>query len=328
MDEISSVYLISALAFVAIIALIEGGYLLWRSLNIPAALRVSRRLHQLSAAGTSARDTLSILRGDNLSDIPIVSRILAHIPRVRRIDSLLEQSGSTMTVARFLLIQLMLSLALVLLLLLMSTPLWIGLVVGVVIGTTLPAMWFNRRRDKRRALFTAQLPDTLDFLSRSLRAGNPLVASFKSVAENMPEPSASEFALTFNELNFGIDLHDAMDHLARRTGSEEMHYFVTAVLIQRSTGGNLAEILSSLAAVMRSRTSTYREIRILAAEMRFSANVLVALPFIVAAAVSLISPGYLSVLFTTDLGMMVIGAQLFLMGVGYWIVHRMINFRV
>src|SRR5690606_27533080 len=136
---------------------------------------------------------------------------------------------------RFLLIQLAFSLALLLLLLVVGTPFWVSLVLGSVLGVTVPTMWFSHRRDKRRDSFTTQLPDTLDFLSRSLRAGNPLVASFKAVAENMPEPSASEFSLTFNELNYGIDLHDAMDHLSRRTGSEEMHYFVTAVLIQRST---------------------------------------------------------------------------------------------
>lgn len=328
MDQISSVYLVSALAFVTIIALIEGGYLLWRSLNIPAALRVSRRLHQLSAAGTSSRETLSILRGDNLSDVPIISRVLAYIPRIRRIDGLLEQSGSAMTVARFLSIQLGLVLALLLLLLVVGTAFWVALVLATVLGVTAPTMWFSHRRDKRRESFTTQLPDTLDFLSRSLRAGNPLVASFKAVAENMPEPSASEFSLTFNELNYGIDLHDAMDHLSRRTGSEEMHYFVTAVLIQRSTGGNLAEVLASLAAVMRARTNTFREIRILAAEMRLSANILIALPFIVAGAVSVLSPGYLSALFTSDFGLMLVGAQILLMGVGYWVIHRMINFRV
>ncbi len=328
MSEITSVYLISALGFIAIIALIEGGYLLWRSLNIPAALRVSRRLHQLSAAGTTSRESLSILRGDKLSDIPLVSRMLMHIPRIRRIDGLLEQSGSAMTVARFLLIQLIIVLALMLLLVLVKLPVWMALPIALVVGISLPTLWFTRRRDERRDKFTVQLPDTLDYLSRSLRAGNPLVASFKSAAENMPEPSASEFALTFNELNYGVDLNDAMDHLAHRTGSEEMRYFVTAVLIQRSTGGNLAEILNSLAAVMRSRSNTYREVRILAAEMRYSANVLIALPFIVALAISVISPGYLSVLFETELGLMIVGIQLILMGVGYWVVHRMINFRV
>lgn len=328
MSEITSVYLISALGFLAIITLIEGGYLLWRSLNIPVALRVSRRLHQLSAAGGGSRESLSILRGDNLSDIPLVSKVLMYIPRVRRIDGLLEQSGSGMTVARFLLIQSGLVFGLGLVLLLAGVSAWLAVPLALVVGVSLPTIWFTRRRDQRRGKFTEQLPDTLDYLARSLRAGNPLVASFKSVAENMPEPSASEFALTFNELNYGVDLNDAMDHLARRTGSEEIRYFVTAVLIQRSTGGNLAEILTRLSAVMRSRSNTYREVQILAAEMRYSANVLIALPFIVAFAISLISPGYLSVLFETEFGLMIVGLQLVLMGVGYGIVRHMVNFRV
>lgn len=107
-----------------------------------------------------------------------------------------------------------------------------------------------------------------------------------------------------------------------------MRYFITAVLIQKSTGGNLAEVLNRLSAVMRSRARTFREIRVLAAEMKFSANILIALPFVVAGALLLLNPTYLYTLVETTMGYIVIGAQLGLMLLGYIVIHRMINFRV
>ena len=328
MPELTSVYMISALAFLAILVFIEGIWLLWKALSIPTNVRIARRMHQLAASGVPVAESISILRGPNLSNIPALRELLAYIPRVHLLARLLDQSGVTITVAKLLAIQSVLTLAIWILLTLTGFPLWLALVIGAVAGISIPTMVIMRKRESRRRKFSEQLPDTLEFLARSLRAGNPLTASLKAVSENMPEPSASEFGFTFNELNYGINLEDALDHLGKRTGSEDIRFFITAVLIQQATGGNLAEVLGRLAAIMRERSSTYREVVILSTEMRYSANVLIGLPFIVAGAISLFSPGYLNVLFTTDLGLLIIGVQLLLMGIGYWIVQRMINFRV
>ena len=328
MTDLTSVYLISALAFVAVLVFVEGLWLLWKALSIPTTVRIARRMHQLAESGVPVAESISILRGPNLSNIPALRSLLVHVPRVHLIARLLDQSGMTITVARLFAIQAALVAGLWIILALIGFPGWLAVVVAVAFGILLPLMVVMRKRDTRRRRFSEQLPDTLEFIARSLRAGNPLTATFKSVAENMPEPSASEFGFTFNELNYGIQLEDALEHLGQRTGSEDMRYFITAVLIQQATGGNLAEILGRLAAIMRQRSNTYREIVILATEMRYSANILVALPFVIAGAISIFSPGYLTVLFTTDLGLMLVGAQLLLMGIGYWIVQRMINFRV
>ena len=185
-----------------------------------------------------------------------------------------------------------------------------------------------QKRTKRNQAFLKQLPDALDFIARSLRAGNPFSASLKSVASEMPDPTGTEFGITFEELNYGLEFEEAMKNLAHRTGSDEMNYFVTAVLIQRTTGGNLADMLNRLAAIMRSRASTYREINILAAEMKISANVLVLLPFFVGLVLLIASPGYLNILFDTTVGNFLILGQLLLMAVGYYIIRKMISFRV
>ncbi len=328
MGENVQLYLISALGFIAVLALVEGLWMMWRALSIPTNLRIARRLHRLYESGVPTGESISILRGHNLSTVPALNNLMDYIPRVYVLEEFLDQAGVTMTVARFLLVQAALSVVLLAVFVILGMPIWIALVVALVAGIFIPASVVAHLREKRKARFSSQLPDTLDFLARSMQAGNPLSASFKAAAENMPEPTASEFGFTFNELNYGVNIEDALEHLGKRTGSEEMRFFIAAVLIQRTTGGNLAETLQRLAKVMRARASTHREIRIMASEMRVSANVLVALPFLVAAAVSVMSPGYLSVLLVTQFGQIIIGVQLMLMGIGYWIVHRMINFRV
>jgi len=144
----------------------------------------------------------------------------------------------------------------------------------------------------------------------------------------MPDPIGKEFSITFDEMNYGLPMDDALRNLGERTGSEEIHYFITAVIIQRQTGGNLADVLNRIAEVMRSRARTFREINIQAAEMKLSAHVLIGLPFFVAGALSIMNPTYLLVLFAEPAGRVVIGAQLLLMLIGYLVVRRMINFRV
>jgi tight adherence protein B len=144
----------------------------------------------------------------------------------------------------------------------------------------------------------------------------------------MPETTDTEFAITFDELNFGLDLEASLHNLGERTACVEIRYFITAVLIQRDTGGNLADVLNRISAVMRSRASTEREIRVLAAEMDYSAKVLIFLPFIVAGILMIVNPSYLTVLFEHELGTIIIGVQLLLIAVGYAIIKHMINFKV
>ena len=324
-----NIYVISIIAFIAVIAAIEGLYLFWRSIDIPAVIKVNQRLRELSANGMKQQEAISILRERQYSQIPAWNNLLMAIPRLHSIDRMLEQAGMGLSVSRFVGLQVVVGLVLFSVFYgLLNWILIVAAVLAVTLGVIIPYTVVNRRRNSRRDLFSKQLPETLDFISRSLRAGNPLMATIKSVSENMAEPSAGEFAITFHELNYGADLNEALDHLGERTGSDDVRFFITAVLIQRSTGGNLAEILNRISAVMRNRSRTYREVDILASEMKLSANILIALPFIVAVLITLVEPHYLDVLFTTDLGLMLIALQMVLMGMGYWVVQKMIHFRV
>ena len=329
MLENYTVYIISFVAFVAVLAMFEGGYLLWKSLNIERSVKVNKRLRALSATGLNTSEILSILRDRQLSRMPFLNRILVAVPRLHSLDRLLEQAGFSMPVSRFLGLQF--SLVIVV----FSGAYWIGdlillfaLPVSIFVGFSFPYFFVVKQKMKRSQMFTDQLPDTLNYIARSLRAGNPFSASLKSTSTEMQEPIAGEFGITFDELNYGLGMDDALKHLADRTGNHEIHYFITAVLIQKSTGGNLAEVLNRIADVMRARASTQREIRILSAEMKISANILIFLPVFVGILLSIIRPDYMASLFESEYGMMVIGAQLLLMGTGYWIIQKLINLHI
>ncbi|KGD64508.1 type II secretion system protein [Alcanivorax nanhaiticus] len=319
---------ISVISFLAVVGLIEGLYMMYRAMNVERTSAVGKRLQSLSAAGLSNEEALSLLRQREFSGIPIINRMLMAFPRSHSLDRALVQSGVDLSVSRYILVQMMLVTIFFILLLILGALWLVALPIALILGLFLPFAYVKGKTKERANAITDQLPDALDFLARSMRAGNPFSAAIKLASKEMGEPIAPEFAVTFDELNYGMDLEDALRHLADRSGSEEMRYFVTAVVIQRTTGGNLAEVLNRLSAVMRARARTFREIRVLAAEMKFSANVLMALPFFVAGAIAVLNPGYLDILFTHKLGYFIIGAQMLFMLTGYFVIQKMINFRV
>ena len=324
-----SIYFISFIAFVAVLLLIEGAYMFYRSLQGDTSLKVNRRLRALSAVGVTTKDAISLLNTKQLSSIPWLNKLFTRIPRMHALDLSLEQAGMEISISRFIGIQIIC----VLIIFAILTPVLkasylLSIPLSIFAGCMIPLAVVNAKQRKRKELFSHQLPDTLDYIARSMRAGNPFSAAIKSASTEMPQPISGEFAITFDELNYGLDMATALHNLGERTGNEEIRYFITAVLVQRQTGGNLADVLNRISAVMRSRANTYREIRILASEMSYSANVLIALPFLVAGALMILNPDYLKILLEHDFGYVIIGIQILLMAVGYLVIQRMVNFRV
>lgn len=329
MNNPYSIYVLSFLVFIAAVGAVEVVYLIWRSMKVSESVKISRRIKAMSAGGEHGREVLQLLRNHQLTTIPWLERILSAFPRFHALDRLIQQSGVNISLVKFLGLQLGMVAGIVLLLWAFFNVLFaFALLIALVVGVSVPYVFIVRKRIARHEKFTNQMPDALDYLARSMRAGNPFVSSLRSASEELPEPTGTEFGITFDEMNYGLELEDALYNLERRSGSEEMRFFVTAVLIQRTTGGNLADVLNRIAAVMRQRAITYRDIRILASEMRLSANVLIGLPFFVAAALSVLNPSYLPVLFEHKIGIIIIGLQLFFMLLGYVVIQRMINFRI
>jgi len=195
-------------------------------------------------------------------------------------------------------------------------------------GLVLPFMVMKLLRWRRQRKFSAQFPDTIDIIVRSLRAGHPVPIAINMVAREMPDPAGSEFGIVSDEITYGADLETAMRNLFYRVGTDDLPLFVTAVAIQGSTGGNLGEILENLSGVIRQRFKMRRKIRALAAEGRASAMILSALPICIFAAIQISTPDFYAHVWHENLTKLILAVAGCWMGVGNIIMFRMVNFKV
>lgn len=321
------VFLMFSLAvFVAVVVGLEGGFLWWNSTRGPEARRIERRLRAASA-GAHGKTQLSILKQRVLSESVGLERLLLLLPRIHRLDRALVQSGLSLSVGDFLGISLMLfGLG-------FFTMLFLGRGVpfAILLGTglaTLPTWHLLQSRSRRLLLVENQLPDAIDMISRALRAGHAFPTALQMVGEEMSAPVGTEFRVLFDEINYGVSVHDAMLNLLSRIPSTDLRYLVVAVLIQRETGGNLAELLDNISTIIRSRIRLMGEVRTLSAEGRMSAWILSLLPFAAGMTVHLINPGFLEVLWTDPFGLKLVYGALLLMAFGIWWMTRIIKIRV
>lgn len=320
-------YLFGTLIFIAVVLFIEGAYLTWNSSKGPEANRIARRLRILSAGARGEGGDVSIVKDRLLSNSPAMQRLLLGLPRVHAIDRLLQQSGLPWNVATLLGISAALFLGTFFSMGLFAIPVLIKLA-GAAALAAVPYLYVVRARDKRMTRFDEQLPDALDLMGRALRAGHAFPTALKMVADEASEPLASEFAVVFDEVNFGIAMQDALMNLATRVPSTDLRYFVIAVLIQRETGGNLSELLSNISKIIRDRIKLLGQVRVLSAEGKMSAWVLGLLPFGAALMIQLGNPEFLEVLYTDPAGRKMIAFCLVMMVLGVLAMRKIIKIRV
>jgi len=199
---------------------------------------------------------------------------------------------------------------------------------ALVAVTIVPILVLKYLRKRRREAFAGQFPEAIDIIVRSLRAGHPVPVAISMVAREMPDPVGTEFGLASDEITYGSDLETAMRNMMQRVGQEDLPLFVTSVAIQSSTGGNLSQILENLSKVIRDRFKMRRKIKGLSAEGRTSAWILNVTPFVVFAAVNVLSPAFYGDIWNHPITKMVLGGALFWMFVGNVIMRRMINFKI
>jgi tight adherence protein B len=200
--------------------------------------------------------------------------------------------------------------------------------IGLVAGALVPFFWLLRRRSARFSRFEEQFPEALDLLSRAIRAGHAFQTAMGMVADEMPEPVGPEFKKTFDQQNYGLPLREALNELADRLKLIDVRFFVTAVLIQRDTGGNLSEILDNLAHVVRERFKIKRQVRVHTAHGRFTGWVLLALPAFLALALSFINPDHMHALFHERLGQQMLMAAIVMQAIGYFWIRQVIKIEV
>ncbi|QEZ45829.1 type II secretion system F family protein [Cupriavidus oxalaticus] len=320
-------YAFGILLFVAVVLCVEGIYLWWNNYHGPAARRIDARLRAISAGGQVNAERLSILKKRLLSDSPRLQRWLMSMPRISGLDRWLEQSGSTWSVGQLMGYCATVVLCTVALIPLLPLPLPLMLAIAAVAGI-LPVLHVMSLRARRIKQLEAQLPDAVDMISRALRAGHSFSGALGMVGQEMKAPIGPEFRTTFEEINYGVALDEAMTNLAIRVPVGDLRYFVIAVLIQRESGGNLAEILDTIGTMVRERLKLFDKIRVLSAEGRMSAWVLGLLPFGTAGMIMVVNPDFMKVLWQDPLGLRMVGGALVSMILGVLWMRKIIRIRV
>ena len=203
-----------------------------------------------------------------------------------------------------------------------------ALLIGLFCGLVLPILVLRFLRKRRQKAFGGQFPDALDMIVRSLRAGHPVPVAISMVAREMRDPIGTEFGIVADEITYGADLESGLRSLYFRVGQDDLPLFVTAVAIQGTTGGNLGEILANLSTVIRERFKMRRKIRALAAEARASALILSSLPIAIFGMIQIVTPEFYASVWDEDITKKALAIAGFWMGVGNFIMYRLVNFRI
>ncbi|HEX4870565.1 MAG TPA: type II secretion system F family protein [Moraxellaceae bacterium] len=325
---LSTYYLFVVLGVLAVVLLIEGAYLAWQSRRGAKARSIVRRLETLSAGEHAEAIRKNLLKSRALSEAGWLNSLLLAVPRVHALDRLLVQSGLGLSVAQLLGLTLAAFGAGALFLFVIVHLNTTFALIGAIAFGVIPTVYVVNARMKRIDKIDSQLPDALDLIGRALRAGHAFQGAMQMVGSESPEPVASEFRITFDEINFGVPMENALLNLATRVPSTDLRYFVIAVLIHRESGGNLAELLDNLSHLMRERMKLKGTIQVLSAEGKLSAWILVVLPFVMAGLINIVNPGFMSVLYSDPLGKQILGSALVLMLVGILWLWKITRIRV
>lgn len=313
-----------ALATFAIsLAIIFGAY--WALVLRPEQAGRTAAMGRLQQARAQAQAPGVVLAQDRLSHIPFFDALLRHREDLTGpIERLITEAGLKMTVGTFVLLVAVSGLATGIVCWMLTHLFFVALLVGVV-GATLPYIYVRRKRAVRLRLFEEQFPEAIDLISRALRAGHALTTGLGMVADEIPAPVGEEFRRLYDEQNFGMSLPEAMRAMARRVPVLDARFFVTAVLTQRESGGNLSEVLDNLASVMRERFKLKRQIRVISAHGRISAWVLASLPPVLAGVLFLLSPDFMRILWEEPLGLQLVVTAVVLQVLGTIIITRLVR---
>jgi tight adherence protein B len=271
----------------------------------------------------SSGEAAGLLRR-TLGESALMQSIMARTPSLVDLKLLLMQAGMETTVDAFLLTMAGSGIGAGLaLLVLTGSPIFAT--IAAIVGTLIPWFWVKRRRARRFAAFESGLPEAIDLLGRAIRAGHPLSSGLKMVADETQEPIAGEFLQTFEEQRFGMPFDEAIMALADRVTIIDMRILVTAILIQREVGGNLAEVLDNLASVIRARFTIRRQLRVYTAQGRISGYVLALLPIVVGGAIYGLNPEYGSLMFTEPMGRSMLMLAAFMQIMGFLWIRKIID---
>ena len=279
--------LIYAMVFVGVLLMVEGVYLMIFGKSVRLESKVNRRL-ELLEKGEDPEDVLETLRAERdqhrkNTGIPIMAPLYE---RAAQANIAFTPKGLAIVIA------MMSIMVFVLLTVFSSAALVLRIGISVLMGFGGVYMWLNNKAKARMALFEEQLPDAVELIVRSLRVGHPFSSSVSIVAHEMPDPLGTEFGIIADEATYGMDITESLNRMAERINVQDLRFLSVAVSIQAQSGGNLAEVLAGLAAVIRSRFKLFRRVKAITAEARWSGWFLSMFPLLAIILIQLVEPNY------------------------------------
>jgi tight adherence protein B len=326
--EFDMVLLISILTFLVATLVFLAVWLFFGSENTQEVVR--RRMEAVRKAerrGSGMLVGVEIVRDEMLSSVPAIHRLLLHWSWPERLREFLSQAGLKIKPAKLVLACGVVALATDLIAGHFVPRFPIALLIGLSLGMVPIAIvvWMRKKRFQQ---FEEHFPEALDLLGRAVRSGHAFTTGLEMIAKECPEPIAGEFRITFDEQNFGLPLRETLLNLTERMPLMDVRFFVTALLIQKETGGNLAEILDGLAHVIRDRFRIYREVAVKTAQGKLTAAILIALPPLMMFVLGILNPHYIEILFTDPKGPTVLAVAAILQVMGSVMLWKIIHIEV
>lgn len=315
------------LAFLAIAMGIISLYLMFVGFRESTKAVIKKRLAMMEAQHPGSLKMPGVLRDELLSEIPALNRILYKVPIAEKLASLIEQANVQIKVGQLLLLTLTIGMTGFLAGLLINRGILLAIGLGLFLAA-MPYLYVLRRKHKRMIRFEEQFPDTLDTIARSLEAGHSFTSAMQYVGQESGDPVGTLFTTAFEEQSLGLSHYDALRRMSYRMTSMDLTFFITAVNIQRATGGNLAEILRNLAYIIRERLKIKRQVRVYTAQGRFSGYILGALPIFMAFAIYFVNPEYMNILVQEKAGNYLIASAIILQIIGFFVIRKIIKIKI
>lgn len=316
----------AVLVFLLVVGVIVGGYVAISQLpGIARQRQLERRLREVSAPAAlqTAADTVLVKANSDA----LLDRITAGTRGGVWLRNLIEQSGVRTSPSAIIIASIGSAVVVAMITTVLVRVVWAAPAAAAV-GVTLPTAFLLRKRSVRLRKFEEMFPEALDLLSRAVKAGHAFQTAMNMAAEELPDPVGPEFRKTFDQQNFGLPLRDALNAMSERIPIIDVKFFVTAVLIQRETGGNLSEILDNLSHVVRERFKVLRQVRVHTAHGRFTGWVLLALPAALGVVMSYINPEHMQLLYREPMGRMMLMGAVVMQTIGFFWIKRVIKIEV
>lgn len=317
---------IVALTFVVVLAIVLGAY--FALVVRPESFERSKLLRRLGGKNAAVAKAIQLERPEErLSNVRAVDAVLSRAKGVSGpLDRLVTQSGVQTTVGTLIMASALLAVIGYGLVKWLTYYTYLGLAAAPLFGIV-PYLFLRYKRTKRLELFEEQFPESIELIARALRAGHAFPTGLQMVADEIPDPVGAEFKLVYDRQNFGMSINDALKGLAERVPVLDAKFFVTAVLTQRETGGNLSEVLDNLANVIRERFKVKRQVRVVTAHGRITGWILAALPPALAVILCFVSPEHMKTMVTDPLGIKMLAVGGIMQGIGTVIIRKLVNIR-